>query len=199
MAYSDFDLKRALTDFALTNEEGIDLFPAVAQLEPSETLRAWLAEFVPVGLGLGSERGRGETIIFPILAEAKRRSPQPVTIAPGVTFEVDRARGLTGVCDYLLTRSREVRFVRGPVLAVVEAKRDDITGGLGQCVAEMVAVRLFNETEGTPRPVVYGCVTTGNIWQFVKLEGPSLFIDRSEYYIHDLPKVLGILVQIVSS
>ena len=42
---------------------------------------------------------------------------------------MDKERGLTGVCDYLLARSPERFFLSHPVVAVVEAKREDITGG----------------------------------------------------------------------
>jgi hypothetical protein len=198
MAFSDFDLRKVLTEFALIDDESTDLFPAVTPVEPSETLRAWLEEFAPLALGIGSERGRSEAIIFPILGEAKRRSRQPVNVASGVTFDVDKARGLTGICDYLITRSRATFFVRGPVFAAVEAKKEDITGGLGQCAAEMIAVRLFNEKENTPVPSVFGCVTSGNIWRFLKLEGDGLFIDKTEYYLPNLPKILGILVSIAN-
>jgi len=78
----------------------------------------------------------------------------------------------------------------------VEAKKEDITGGLGQCVAEMVAIRIFNEKEKTLRPAVFGCVTSGNLWRFLKLEENILFIDKTEYYLRDLPRILGILVNI---
>jgi len=78
----------------------------------------------------------------------------------------------------------------------VEAKKEDITGGLGQCVAEMVAIRIFNEKEKTLRPAVFGCVTSGNLWRFLKLEENMLFIDKTEYYLRDLPRILGILVNI---
>ena len=196
MAYSDFDLRKVLTDFALLADESTDLFPAVPSVEPSDTLRTWLDEFAPIALGIGSERGRSESIVFPILAEAKRRSRQPVTVASGVTFDVDKSRGLTGICDYLITRSREVFFVRGPVFAAVAAKTEDITGGLGQCAAEMVAVSLFNEKENTSVAVVYGCVTSGNLWRFLKLEGNGLLIDKTEYHLRELSKILGILVSI---
>lgn len=78
----------------------------------------------------------------------------------------------------------------------MEAKKEDITGGLGQCVAEMVAIRIFNEKEKTLRPAVFGCVTSGNLWRFLKLEENILFIDKTEYYLRDLPRILGILVNI---
>ncbi len=198
MAYSDFDLKRAVTELGLTRGPDVNLFPSVVPVEPSEYLRAWLAEFGAVALSMGSEFGRRESIIFPVLAEAKRHTPPPVTIAPGVTFEVDKARGLSGVCDYLITRSPETYYVDAPVAVVVEGKKDDPLSGLGQCAAELVAVRLFNEREGRVLLVVFGCVTNGQEWKFLQLEGAVLTIDRAVYTLNQLPVILGILVRIAS-
>lgn len=198
MAYSDFDLQKVLTDFALVSHETGDLFGTASTVEPSDYLRAWLDEFTPVALGIGSELARSVYLIAPILAEAMRRSPTPVTMAPGVTFDVDKPRGLAGVCDYLLTRAKERFFVSAPVFAAVEAKKEDIVGGMGQCAAEMVAIRIFNERRGKPLPAVFGCATSGNVWKFLKLEGETLYIDRVEYYLSDVPKILGILVSIAN-
>ncbi len=196
MAYSDFDLRTAVHTFGLTENRTTDLFAAVEPLEPGEFLRLWLNEFAPVALGVNSEKARSEFIIAPILGEAKRRAGTTLTVLPGVTFEVDRSQGLTGFCDFLITQSEEFFYVQGPLLAVVEAKREDLVAGLGQCVAEMVAIRLFNEREGTPLPAVFGCVTSGSIWRFLKLQGQALSIDQPEYYLRDVAKILGILVSI---
>ena len=111
---------------------------------------------------------------------------------------MDKAKGLTGICDYLLTHSHEVFYIRGPVFAAVEAKKEDIGGGLGQCAAEMVAIQIFNEKEKTPLQTVFGCVTSGNLWHFLKLQGSTLYIDKAEYHLRDLPKLLGILVSIAN-
>jgi hypothetical protein len=198
VAYSDFDLKKAVTDFGLSPPTVVPLFTGVAQVEPSQYLRDWLAEFAPVAMGLMTESARRESIIFPVLAEAKRRTPPPLTIASGVTFDVDKARGLSGMCDYILTRSPNVFYVSAPAIAVVEAKKEDLVPGMGQCAAEMVAIQLFNEQQGSPRPVVYGCVTNGNQWRFLKLDGTLLTIDTGEYSLNQLPVILGILVRIAS-
>jgi hypothetical protein len=74
----------------------------------------------------------------------------------------------------------------------VEAKKENIPAGLGQCVAEILAARIFNERAGNENLVIYGTVTTGSIWQFLKLEGQSIQIDLSEYYLKDVNKILGI-------
>jgi hypothetical protein len=194
MAYADFDLRTAVQKFELTTIENIDLFAGVEPVEPSDSVKGFLAEFSPYAMGINSEQARREFIISPILTEAKRRSKVEISLLPGVTLSVDPSRGLTGSCDYLIARSTELYYVKAPIIAVVEAKREDLIAGLGQCVAEMVAIQLFNERDGTPLPVVYGCVTSGTHWRFLRLIGRDLSIDRPEYYLRDAAKILGILV-----
>jgi hypothetical protein len=197
MAYADFDLKTALRTFELVEERDADLFATVEPIEISPHLAEWLAQFAPVAQGINTEMARSIYIIAPILAEAIRSAGPPVNALPGVAFDVDRARGLSGFCDYLIARSPEFYFVQAPVVAVVEAKKEDLIAGLGQCAAEMVAIRLFNEREQSAIPVVYGCVTSGNLWRFLKLEGSTLSIDRPEYHLRDVAKILGILVKVI--
>src|SRR5262245_49396175 len=132
MAYSDFDLETAVQRFGLSVDEDTDLFADVMPIEPSEFLQVWLIEFARTALRVNSEKARSEFIIAPMLAEAQRRSGTTVKVLPGVTFAVDPAQGLCGFCDYLLAQSKEAYFVRAPVLAVVEAKREDLVTGLGQ-------------------------------------------------------------------
>jgi hypothetical protein len=197
MAYADFDLKRAVNAFGLTQIEDTDVFAATEPLEPSEFLRDWLRELAPLALGANTEKARSDFIIVPVLVETRRRSGRPLNVFSGVAFDVDKERGLAGFCDFLIATSPELYYVRGPILAVVEAKKEDLIAGLGQCVAEMVAIRLFNEREGTSIPAVFGCVTSGSNWRFLKLEGSTLYIDKPEYYyVHDIAKILGILVSI---
>lgn len=196
MAYSDFDLKRVITDFGLTRADDPNLTGDIAPLPPGDVLRDWLAEYVPLATGIGTEAARSQYLITPILAEARRQAGGAFNVMPGIPFDVDRARGLVGVCDYLVTRSREIYYVKSPVVAVVEAKREDLTAGIGQCAAEMVAVKLFNEREGESNRVVHGCVTTGSFWKFLRLDGDTLVIDPTEYGLGELPTILGILVHI---
>lgn len=75
---------------------------------------------------------------------------------------------------------------------MVEAKKEDINGGLGQCIAEMVAAQIFNKKHGDER-TVYGTVTTGTNWVFLKLDGQTVAIDLAEYSINNPAKILGIL------
>ena len=82
-------------------------------------------------------------------------------------------------------------------MMVVEAKKEDIVGGIGQCAAEMVAARIFNEREGNQISAIYGAVTSGSDWKFLKLEGDTIFIDKPQYYLAQAGKILGILVHIL--
>jgi hypothetical protein len=198
MAFSDFNLRTAVETFGLQEERDTDLFARVAPVEPKESMRAWLDEFAPVAIGINTEAARSQFIIAPLLIEAKRRARGPANVLPGVTFDVDRERGLSGYCDYILSRSAEYYYLRGPMVAVIEAKREDLIAGLGQCAAAMVAIRLFNEQDKTPLPAVYGCVSSGTNWRFLKLQGERLTIDRLEYYLSDAGKIVGILVAILA-
>jgi hypothetical protein len=200
MPYSDFDLRTVRERFGLTLTEEVDLFVANAEIEPGEWLRQTLTEWAPAALAMNTEKARSEMIIAPILMEVVRQSDRRVSLFSGIAFDVDRERGLNGACDYLLTRSRERFYLSQPVVAVVEAKREDITGSLGQCVAAMVAAQEFNSRsgEGAIGPV-HGVVTTGSIWRFLRLEGSSVAIDRPEYYLHQVGKILGILLRIAVS
>ena len=115
----------------------------------------------------------------------------------GVEFDVERDKGLNGVCDFIISDSPEQLFVSAPVITLVEAKKENVMGGLGQCVAEMLAAQIFNEREGNEIPVIYGAVTSGTNWKFLKLAGKVVEIDLSEYYLRDVNKILGILASAV--
>jgi hypothetical protein len=196
MAFSDFDLKMARDRFGLTIDERQDLFSAVSALEVPSRLRDILDEWAPAALAMNTEKARSEMIIAPILMEAVHLAKPPVSLFSGVSFDVDKEQGLNGACDYLLTKSVERFYISIPVFMVVEAKKEDIAGGLGQCVAAMVAARLFNEREGNGRRGVFGAVTTGNNWRFLRLEEKVVSIDRLEYYLHQVGEILGILVSL---
>src|SRR4051794_18118339 len=105
MAFSDFDLKTVRERFNLVIEERRDLFSAITPLEVPNTLRDTLDEWAPVALAMNTEKARSEMIIAPILMQAVRLARRPVGLFSGVTFDVDKDRGLNGACDYLLTRS----------------------------------------------------------------------------------------------
>lgn len=105
--------------------------------------------------------------------------------------------GLNGICDFLIGKSPEQLFIEAPTMIVVEAKKEDINGGLGQCVAEMIAAQRFNEKNGYFVNKLYGCVTTGNLWKFIKLEEQTVTIGLREYSLPPVAEILGILVSFI--
>jgi hypothetical protein len=105
---------------------------------------------------------------------------------------------LSGFCDFIISRSTLQLLVKAPVVALVEAKNDNIKSGLAQCMAEMVAAQIFNQREGNDIPKIYGVVTNGTAWQFLELESQNVTVDLEEYSIKNLPKILGILTSFVS-
>ena len=199
MSFSDFDLRRAVDTFGLQEDRDCDLFATVEPLIPSEFVRVWLDEFAPVALGINSEMARSTFIIAPVLLELRRMAGDRLGLFSGVPLQGDPERGLTGVCDFLPTTSGLQLVVSAPLVAVVEAKNDNLLSGLGQCIAATVAARLVNEREGAFGRVVYGTVTTGSAWKFLKLAGVELTIDRREYSIENVAKVLGIFQAILQN
>jgi hypothetical protein len=199
MAYSDFTLNDIKRQFRLTLDETTDLFAAVREVAGSLWLTETLQETLPLALALHTEKSRSELLIAPILVELRKQARHQVGLFSGIDFSVDPGQGLNGVCDFLITRSPEQLFVSAPILIVVEAKNDNIKGGFAQCIAAMVAAKLFNDREGYAVPAVYGAITTGTIWRFLKLAADIVYLDLREYYINRVEEILGILLFIVGA
>jgi hypothetical protein len=197
MAYSHFTLDKVKEEFGLVLDEMSDLFSSMPEVAVSDFLRTTLSEQVSLALAINTEKVRSELIIAPILVELRRLKDRQISFFSGVDFEVDPSRGLCGTCDFLISRSPEQFYITAPVALLVEAKRENIVGGLGQCIASMVAARLFNERHGIGLMSVYGGVTSGNLWKFLKLEREVVHIDQMEYYINQPGKILAILLQSV--
>lgn len=193
MAYSEFTLERVKREFNLSTFEKSNIFADVPELESSKWLKETLQYYQPIVRGSNSEKARSELIIAPILVDLRRQLNEQVSLFSGIDFSVDDTKGLNGICDFLITKSTEILIVTAPVIIIVEAKKENINAGLGQCIAEMIAARIFNERTDNKIPAIYGTVTTGTNWQFLKLEGDIINIDLSEYYLTNVNKILGIL------
>ena len=83
--------------------------------------------------------------------------------------------------------------IQSPVITIVEAKNENIEGGLGQCMAEMIAAQIFNLRKGNNISQILGVVTTGSSWKFMRLEGRTIEVDLNEYFLNQVGKLLGIL------
>jgi hypothetical protein len=194
MAYSDFtSLEKARTLLGVTIQDHPRLFADIPPIQPSDFLKATLDENLALASAISTEKARSELLIAPILLEVRRSHHYQVGFFSGVDFSIDPQRGLNGACDFILTTNPEQSLITAPVMTIVEAKNDNIKNGLGQCVAQMVAVWLFNEQESTPQEAIYGAVSTGTTWKFLKLQQTKVQIDLSEYYITQIDQILGIL------
>ena len=195
MPYSQFTtLEKAQKEFRLNIEEGQNLFLDIQGIEPSDYIKQTLNEYLPLATAINTEKARSEFLIAPILAEVRRLEKHRISLFSGTEFDVDKERGLSGFCDYIISCSNEQYFVRVPVITIVEAKNENIKGGLGQCVAEMVAARIFNEKENQTIPEIYGVISTGTVWKFLIFKENLVLIDSIEYYINEVDKILAILL-----
>ncbi len=197
MPYGEFTIEEVKARFQLRIAEGEECFAGVAPVTVRNLLTQELAENIPLAVAISTEKARSELIIVPVLLEVRRQVQRRVSLFSGVDFTVDPSRGLNGVCDYLFSLSPEQLTIEVPVVTVVEAKNDNLKSGLGQCMAEMVAAWLFNEQKGRSLAQVYGVVTTGSLWKFLRLEGAVVSLDPREYPISELGRVVGILVSML--
>jgi len=195
MAYSDFSLAKVRNSFDLTLDESKDIFASVRSIEPSEILKSILADYIPLATAIATEKARSEFLIAPLLADVRRQSQNQISLFSGNEFPVEPKLGLHGFCDYIISDSPEQLLITAPVMTIVEAKRENIVGGLGQCIAAMVAAQLFNQNENRTVPLIYGVVTTGTNWKFLTLEEKTVSIDKTEYFINQPDKILGILME----
>ena len=198
MSYSEFtSIIKVKQAFGLTTVEGPRFLPQISPIAPSATLTDFLANSLPVAVATGSEKARSEMIITPILLEVRKILQQNISLFSGEDFTVDYESGLDGICDYLISRSPEMLEIEAPAVAVVEAQKADLKTGIGQCVAEMVAMQKFNEAKGKPISVIYGCVSNGTQWRFLKLEEKIVSIDLNDYALPPVDEILGMLVWMV--
>ena len=115
-----------------------------------------------------SEAAIGEMILFPILKEVWKNFDEKLMLWSHKTISFTKELG--GIPDYMIAKqSRRGKVVLDkPLLAVVEAKKDDFGGGWAQCSLEMVTMQKINNNPLIP---IYGIVSNGDSWEFGKLLG----------------------------
>ena len=198
MAYSNFTLETVRETFQLEMVQSAGIFAETEQVEPSSELIKALAKKVPLAVAIGTEKAKSEMIVADVLVELREYFEHRISLFSGIDFNVDTENDLTGVCDFLVSLSPNQYYLESPVIILVEAKKDDLITGLGQCVAEMIAAQRFNIEQENDIPRVYGATTTGTQWLFLKLEGKRLHIDMKTYMLERCDKILGILASMVS-
>lgn len=198
MSYSEFTLDDLKTRLGLNFIQDEALFPVVPEYPISAELRKYLTTYLPLALAIDTEKARSEYIVAPLLGELKMSHHDNISLFSGIEFNVDKELGLAGRCDYIISKSGDQYSLTAPVVVIVEAKNDNIKSGISQCGAEMVAAQKYNQQKNNAVPSIYGCVSTGTNWKFLKLTGADLSIDLVEYYIDAPEKIMGILASVVT-
>lgn len=170
----------------------------IEPVEPSDYLTKTIAK--NLRKPMMSEKAKSEYLISPILSEIQERNIEFTQLYSGYTFDVDKEKGLKGLCDYIFTFALDTPIViTSPVFSIVEAKNDNLANGIPQCIAELYAAHIFNERHGQHLPNLYGATTFGLQWQFIRYSNGFAEVDSTVYYINQLPQILGILQHIVDT
>jgi hypothetical protein len=193
MAYGDFSFEDIEQKFGIKNKIK-RLFADFEPIMPSERLIEALemANELPVR----SEKAKSETIVFPVLIELRKLNNKFFTIYSGDNLNVDEAQGLRGECDFILSKDVGSFSINFPILQIVEAKKNDLELGIPQCAAQLIGAKIFNERKGVFLDSIYGCVTTGNEWIFLKLE-TDILIDTRIYYLNEIDEILAVFQHII--
>ncbi len=198
MGYSNFKTISQIEDVL-----GIILFKKklfdndIKPVEPSKWLKTTLS--YSSYISSQNEKTKSETIVAPILTEVIRLNKDFITVFSGSNLNVDTENGLNGECDFIITKNYKRIRITAPIFQIVEAKEHDIKLGIPQCAAQMYAAQLFNEKNNAGIDCIYGCVTTGDDWLFMKLCEKELFIDEKKYYICEPDKILGVFQTIINT
>jgi len=193
-SYSHFTLEAIEAQFGIKNRM-MPLFNSIKEIPVSDFLQRLLNNVAK--LPMKSKKARSEMVVFPILLELRDLQNNFFTIYSGDTLNVDAERGLRGECDFIIAKDTGSLNVNAPIFQVVEAKKNDFDIGIPQCAAQMIASKIFNEKKGMDLNVIYGCVTTGEAWQFMKYIDNEILIDTRKYYLGDVGELLGVLNEII--
>jgi hypothetical protein len=197
MLYTEFTINDLRDKFNIVIKEVETVVSPFETIQPSEFLKETLKENIPLALGIDTEKARSELMVIPILVEVRKLNNRQISLFSGTDLTVDKEKGLNGVCDFILSHSPEQMFLNAPIFTLVEAKNDNIKSGIPQCIAQMFASQLFNQKRNNSIPCIYGAVTTGSIWKFLKLKDNQVSVETLEHFIENIESILGILMQIV--
>lgn len=199
MSYSQFTLEEIEEKFAVTIEDKLKIFQQISEADYSDALKNILEYNIPLALDIATEKAKSEMIITPILIELKQQFNSQISFFSGKEFNVDLEKGLNGYCDFLISKSPSQLMIKSPVVILVEAKNDNISSGLSQCIAEMIAAQIFNQKYGNDINTIYGTVTTGTNWKFLRLTNSIVEVETNEYFINNVGKIIGILKSFIES
>ena len=161
MAYSSFSLRDITKTFGISVRYH-RLLPSLPSIAPSEKLQAALR--LIEGLPSRSEKFKSEAIVFPIILEVWERNRPMFTFYSGDILVADPERGLNGECDFIIAKDTGSLIISAPAIQLVEVKKDGIESWIGQCAAQMLGAKIYNENNGTPLETFYASQATKFLW-----------------------------------
>jgi hypothetical protein len=198
MAFPNFTFPQVEQALGLTLADA-DLFSQIAPVAIRPDLFALVIDGANLASAINTEKARSEFVIAPVLFELRRLHPGRLGLFSGVELDADAARGLNGICDFLITRSPRQHVISAPLITIIEAKNDNLRSGLGQCIASMCAAQMLNQAAAAAVETVYGAVTTGTAWKFLRLRASDVTLDLTEHHIESLGKIMAILGHMVET
>lgn len=193
MSYSNFTTTNLKERFGVEEVFQAEMFDNISPRPISDLLTAFLKQNTNFAILQKTEKARSEFIIAPIFAELRQQAAEEISIFSGWELNVDADKGLTGRCDFLVSRSPYQADMEAPIVVAVEAKQQDFDKGTTQCIAEMIGARIFNERKGNSQAEIYGTVTTGDAWRFLVLREKKGLIEPNLFILKDIDKIFGIL------
>lgn len=185
-----------ITRIDLSKDFEINIFQGIflPQVE-SVPVPSWLQHVIESRRGslatMRTEKSISEAFIAPILMAVEDEYKDKIRVFSGEPLITDE---LSGVCDFLITKDPKAFDPQGGYFILVEAKKQDLLSGVPQCVAEMYAAQTLNGNSDT----VYGCVSIGVEWIFIKLEGKNATTDPTIFTITEVDKILGVFGWIIN-
>ena len=143
-----------------------------------------------------SEAAICENLIYPLLKAAWKLYADVFAIWSHAALEYDDE--LTGIPDYLISKRSDLGKIifDSPLLAVVEAKKDNFSAGWAQCALEMIAMQKIN---ANPQLVIYGLVSNGEIWEIATFQYQQFIFYNKRFVIEELDTLFNVLVSILES
>ncbi len=159
---------------------------------PDYALPGWLTTYRDIASASAtvgkSEKAISEALIAPVLYALWQANADKISVFSG---EPLYASDLGGVCDFIIAARPNAYLPDPPIVVLVEAKKQDLLNGIPQCIAEMRTAQLLNDQAGRPGPV-YGCVTIGTEWLFIRLENDQAITHPTVYFSPQLTQVMAV-------
>ena len=196
MSFQNFNFPQVQQDLDLTLDEA-DLYSHAATLPLREEFAAALdGRNDP---GPGREYGEGQVRVHHRPAPAGIAAVAGGSCRPLLRSRANRRSGSGPRRRMRLHHHQVGEAIRAHRSADRDrgAKIDHLRSGLGQCTASMYAAQLFNQQSALSIEAVFGVITTGRAWKFLRLRQSVLTLDVKEYYIDNAGKILGILTHVV--